>query len=1110
MVLWNDMEERMKSMRVSALVLVLLLLLQPLAFSAKSKAPASADRLKAETFAGLKFRNVGPAIMSGRISDIAIHPRLRNVWYVAAGSGGVWKTVNSGTTWTPIFDDQPSYSIGCITIDPVNPDIIWVGSGENVSGRHVGFGDGIYRSLNGGKTWQNMGLKKTERINKILVDPQDHEVLYVASAGPLWSAGGERGVFKSTDGGKSWKPSLQISKNTGAVDLAMDPGNPDILYAASYQRRRSVAAFLGGGPESGIYKTGDGGNNWRKLTVGLPEGDLGKIGIAVSPIKPNVIYATIEANDKKKGFYRSPDRGESWEKRNSYTSGGTGAHYYQEIYADPHVFDRVYQVDVWLHVTEDGGKTFKKVGEKTKHSDNHALVFDLHGHNPDYLLAGCDGGLYETWDRGKTWRFMANLPLTQFYKMALDNDRPFYNIHGGTQDNGSQMGPSRTLSINGILNGDWFVTIGADGHASDIDPEDPNIIYGEWQQGNPLRYDKRSGEAIDIKPHPEPGEPASRWNWDTPILISPHSRTRIYYGSQRLYRSDDRGDSWKPISPDLTRNIFRFKQPIMGRTWSADSVWDHAAMSWFSTLTIISESPLEEGLIYVGSDDGLIQVTEDGGANWRKIDKLPGVPDYFYVNDIKASKHEKNTVFAALDNHKTGDLKPYLLKSSDRGRTWRSIRGDLPDRHIVWAVAQDHKKPDLLFIGAEFGIFFTIDGGSHWVKLKGGAPTISFRDIEIQERENDLVGASFGRSFFVLDDYSPLRLVNAQTLQQEALLFPVKKASMYIQRKPLDIEGKAFMGDGFFIAPNPPFGAVFSYYLKDTLKTRKQQRREAEKKLEKQGKSVPFPGWDALHLEEREGKPVILVTVKDKDGQVVRQIEAPVSAGIHRVAWDLRYPSVAPTELEEPKDRDPWDRPPRGPLVVPGTFTVSIAKRIDGNITPLSKPQSFVVESLGLATLPAKDRKELLAYQAKAGELQRAMMGTESVVAEALRRVKFIKKALLSTPKAGPGLWDKALALEKALLEANMTLFGDPVKRKRRFFEPRPTPLIRRVSTQAEATGTITGTIKRNYEIAASGFEKLLENLRKILEIDLKNLQKEMEAAGAPWTPGRGLPVWKR
>lgn len=1061
--------------------------------------------MNAETFKGLKLRNIGPALMSGRISDIAIHPKDQNIWYVAVGSGSIWKTVNAGTTWTTIFDDQPSYSIGCITIDPNNPDVIWVGTGENVSGRHVGWGDGVYKSLNGGKTWSNMGLKESEHISKILVNPCDSNIVYVAAEGPLWSAGGERGLYTSKDGGKTWNISLEISKDTGVTDVEMDPTDPDILYAAAYQRRRSVAAFMGGGPESGIYKSEDAGKTWRKLAVGLPKGDMGKIGLAISPIKPNVVYATIEANRDQKGFYRSTNKGESWEKRSSYTSGGTGPHYYQEIYASPYKFDRVYQMDVWMHVTDDGGKTFNPIGETHKHSDNHALAFVRD--NPNYLLSGCDGGLYETFDHGKTWKYFANLPLTQFYKMCLDNDLPFYNVHGGTQDNSSQLGPSRTPNQNGILNSDWIITTGADGYACAIDPENPNIIYAEWQNGNIMRYDKRSGERVDIKPQPEKGEDPPRWNWDTPLFISPHSNTRLYIASQRVYKSDDRGDSWTAISPDLTRNIFRLEQKIMGKTWSVDALWDHGAMSIYSTITSISESPLQEGLIYAGTDDGLIQVTEDGGQTWRKVDKIPGVPDRYFVNEIRASKHDKDTVYAALDNHKTGDLKPYLLKSADRGRTWTSIVGDLPKETIVWAITQDHEKADLLIIGAEFGIYFTVDEGKYWIKLKGDVPTISFRDLEIQERESDLIGASFGRGFYILDDYSPLRHVSEETLNEECVLFPVKKALMYIERRPLDLKGKAFLGDGIYLAPNPPFGAVFTYYTKEPLKTGAETRRDVEKKAEKAGQAVKFPGWDKLRKEDIEEKPSLILTVKDADGQVVRQLTGPTSKGINRVAWNLRYPTGDPTELER-RQRSPWDEPPEGALVIPGTFTVSIAKRVDGVLTEIGEPQTFSVESLEFATLAAKDKSDLLAFQKKAGELQRAIMGAGAANNEAMREIQFIKKALLDTPKADPQLGDLARAIERRLQKFQIELYGDRTVRRRS--EPTSPSIMRRVSAQLSTTCPITETNKRNYEIAATDFEKLLEEMRQAIEVDLKKLKDALEDAGAPWTPGRSLPRWKK
>jgi len=1092
-------------MKRSILCLIVLVLVCPIAGNIKASQDTEEPIFDPAAFSGLKFRNLGPALMSGRIADIAIHPRDESIWYLAVGSGGVWKTVNSGTTWTPVFDSQPSYSIGCITLDPKNPDIVWVGTGENVSGRHVGFGDGVYKSLNGGMTWQNMGLKQSEHISKILVDPRDSRTIYVAAEGPLWSSGRERGLYKSTNGGKTWNISLEISTETGVTDVVCDFSDPDTLYAAAYQRRRSVAAFMGGGPESGIYKSEDAGRSWRKLKVGLPQGEIGKIGLAVSRIATSAVYATIEAKPEQKGFYRSTNHGESWEKRSSYTSGGTGPHYYQEIFADPHRFDRIYQMDVWLHVSEDGGKTFKQVGETHKHSDNHALAFSPS--DPDFLLVGSDGGLYESRDRGRTWRYFENLPLTQYYKMALDNDLPFYNVHGGTQDNSSQLGPSRTLNQNGIRNSDWVITTGADGYACAVDPEDPNIIYAEWQNGSLNRYDKRSGELVDIKPQPDKGEEALRWNWDAPVIISPFSHTRLYFASQFVYRSEDRGDSWIRISPDLTRNIFRYEQKIMGKTWSIDSLWDHGAMSMFSTITSLTESPLQEGLIYVGTDDGLIQISEDGGKTWHKIDKIPGVPDYFFVNDIKASKHDKDTVFAALDNHKTGDLKPYLIKSQDRGRTWTSIAGDLPQPNIVWAIEQDHKAQDLLFIGAEFGIHFSLDAGKHWTKFAGGMPPIPFRDIEIQEREDDLVGASFGRSFFVLDDYSSLREINASALENEGLLFPVKKALAYVERRPLSLRGKAFLGDDFYLAPNPPYGAVFTYYLKDSLKTQKQKRTDRESQAEKAGKPVSFPGWDTLREEEAEEKPSVVITVTDQEGQVVRRLTGPSSRGIHRVAWDLCYPTVNPTEIT-PREILQWDDPPKGPRVVPGKFQVSLAKLEDGELIPLGESQVFVVESLGLATFEEKDKTALLAFQKEAGELQRAMMGAGGAAGDAASRLQFIKKALLDTPQADSQLLTTARTLEKRLQMLQTKLFGDRVMRRRS--EPVSPSPMQRVNAQLSSTVPITATNRRDYAIAADEFSSILEELRQVIEVDLKKLETEMESAGAPWTPGRSLPRWKK
>ncbi|MCH5376000.1 MAG: glycosyl hydrolase, partial [Planctomycetes bacterium] len=733
----------------------------------------------------------------------------------------LWKTINAGTTWEPVFENYPSYSIGCVTIDPTNRFTIWVGTGEAVGGRHVGYGDGVYRSLDGGQSFQNMGLKQSEHIAKILVDPRDRDTIYVAAQGPLWAPGGERGLYKSTNGGREWRRILAKGPYTGATDVAFDPRNPDVVYAVTHQRHRTVAALINGGPESGIYKSTDGGASWREMKKGLPSEDKGKIAIAVSPQQPDVVYATVELAGREGGFWRSTDGGETWTKQSDFISGGTGPHYYQEIWCDPHRFDVVYQANVRLSRTEDGGKNWQSVEGRWKHVDNHAVAF--HPSDPDFLLVGCDGGVYRSYDYAETYQFCANLPLTQFYKVALDNDYPFYNMVGGTQDNNTQYGPSRTLNDCGIVNSDWRAIIGGDGHDCAIDPEDPNIIYGEQQQGHLRRFDRRTGTSVDIQPQPGPGEDALRFNWDSPILISPHSHTRLYFGSKRLHRSDDRGDSWTTISPDLSRGLDRFQLPMMDRVWSIDAVWDLFAMSQFGNITSISESPLVEGLIYVGTDDGLIQVTEDGGKNWRKIEKIYGIPEFAFVNDIKADLHDPDTVYAVFDHHKTGDFKPYVMKSTDRGRSWMSIVGDLPDRQIVWRIVQDPVKPQLFFLGAEFGLLCTLDGGQHWIKLTGDMPTIPIRDLEIQSRESDLVAATFGRSFYVLDDFSPLRAVSQEQLAEEFTLFPVRKSLLYIPARVLGSQ-KDSQGDAFFSAPNPPFGAVLTYYLRDSLKTRQQLR----------------------------------------------------------------------------------------------------------------------------------------------------------------------------------------------------------------------------------------------------------------------------------------------
>jgi len=1081
-----------------------LLILAQLAQAQDSK--TTNPGLNEATMSGLQWRGIGPALMSGRISDIAVDPTDRSTWYIGVGSGGVWKTSNRGTTLTPVFDGQGSYSIGAITIDPNNHNTVWVGTGENVGGRHVGYGDGVYRSRDGGASWDNMGLKDSEHIGMIVVDPRDSHVVYVASQGPLWSGGGDRGLFKTIDGGENWELILSGGEYTGVNEVHMDPRNPDVLYAAKHQRLRNVAALMNGGPESGIFKSSDGGRSWRELSTGLPEEDMEKIGLAISPIEPNVVYATIELGQRKGGFWRSTDGGETWEKRSDYLSGGTGPHYYQEIFASPHRFDHIYQMDATLHVSEDGGKTFLPQPHGHKHGDHHAMVFDPD--DPEYLMFGTDGGVYESFDQGETYRFLANLPVTQFYKLAVDYDEPFYNVYGGTQDNNTQGGPSRTDHVNGIRNSDWFITVFADGHQPAVDPTNPDIVYSEWQRGNLVRHDRKTGEIVYIQPQPEAGENQDRFNWDSPILISPHNPATLYFAGNRVWRSDDRGDSWKPISGDLSHGVDRLKEPMMGRVWSFDAHWDLMAMSDFGTVTSLSESPLVEGLLYAGTDDGRIHVSEDSGSNWRTVERLPDMTDDFFVNDIKADLHDAATVYVVVDDHKSGDFSPYVLKSSNRGRSWVSIAEDLPERHLAWRLVQDHVNPKLLFLGTEFAVFFSIDGGGKWTKLSGGAPTIPFRDLVIQTRENDLVGATFGRGFWILDDYTPLRTVSEEQLQKAATLFPVKDVHWYIPRIPLgDFEenGKSSQGDAFFIAPNPPFGAVFTYYLKEDLKTSKERRREDEKKLEESGDNTPYPGWDAIRAEETEESPAIVLTVADDAGNIVRRIEGPVKAGFHRVAWDLRYPLSSPWTPEGAGQE--YIRI-LGPLAAPGSYRVSIAKRENGQLTDLGMEQSFEVAPMRERGLQGASPDQVVAFSRRLDDLSRQVKGADAAVSSMLTEAGAIKQTLLRSD-APDALRSQVRTLELELMDIQDRIKGNVVRTLHN--DPGPVSISRRLEVARmgtfRSTYGPTPTHSRALEIATAEFDEVKSRLRLINEQELPELRRQLDEAGVPWTPGRGVPA---
>jgi len=1077
---------------------------------AKSEAPAAKeekphDPMSAATFTGLAFRNIGPATTSGRVLDIAVNPNDRAQWYVAT-VGGVWKTNNAGTTWTPIFDHEGAYSIATVVIDPQDTNVIWVGTGENNSQRSVSYGDGVYRSDDGGKTWKNMGLKSSEHIGKILIDPRKPDTVFVAAQGPLWGPGGDRGLYKTTDGGKTWKPVLQISKYTGVTDVAMDPSNPDTMYAASYQRERKQYTIIDGGPESAIYKSTDAGETWHKLTNGLPGGDLGRIGLAVSPSDPNVVYAVIEASGKKGGIFRSNDKGASWEKRND---SDPTAQYYSEIWVDPKNPDRLYYPNTMMLVSDDGGKTFHMQNTRSKHVDNHALWIDPN--DTDYMLVGCDGGVYETYDRGDTWNFKSNLPITQFYDVDADNAKPFYFVYGGTQDNYSLGGPSQTRNVNGIVNADWFVTQGGDGFHSRVDPEDPNTVYAEAQYGALVRFDRRTGQALGIQPVEAKGEAPNRWNWDSPILVSPFNHTHIYFASQRLYRSEDRGNSWKEISGDLTRNLDRNTLPVMGKIWGPDAVAKDASTSFFGNIVALDESPLKEGLIYVGTDDGVIQVTEDGGAHWTKYDKFPGLPEITYVSRIFASRFDVNTVYASFDNHKNEDFKPYLFKSTDTGKTWTSISSNLPENGSVLAFAEDTVNPNLLFAGTEFGAYFTIDGGKKWIQLKGGMPTIAIHDLTIQKRESDLVAASFGRGFFILDNITPLRVLKPADLEKEADLFPVKDTMMYVQASPLGGRGKGFHGDQYFTAPNPSYGATFTYYLKDDFKTKKQLREEAEKKAEKEGKPFPYPTNAELTAEAQEQAPQVFFTVIDADGKPLRRVPAMNAPGIHRGAWDLRYPNPILMSPRRAGGEEDYGRErSMGPLVLPGKYGVVLDKEQGGVVTTLTGPVWFNVYAEGTPAMSPADLQSLLTFQQKVSRLYRAVTGAVRTAGDASSRLKDIQRALNDAPSADPNLLVRTVALEKQLDALQIELSGNQVLAARNINIP--PSIAGRVEGILEDTRMSiqppTQTHMDSYSVASEEFTDVMTKLRVLVDQDLSQLQKDVQAAGAPWVPGQ-LPDWK-
>lgn len=1081
----------LKYIRVASLLFISTVFISPSFAQSNSKEEDKKEEASA-IYSNLKFRSIGPALMSGRISDIVIHPNNENVWYVTTGSGGVWKTENAGTTWQPLFDGQKSFSIGCITLDPQNPEVLWVGTGENVGGRHMSFGDGIYKSEDGGATWKNMGLAKSEHLSKIVIHPNNSNIIWVASQGPLWSKGGERGVYKSIDGGKTWKQTLGDDAWVGATDLLIDPRNADVLYAATWQRHRTVAGYMGGGPGTAIHKSTDGGSTWSKLSNGLPSGNLGKIGMVLSPQKPDVIYAAIETDRRTGGLYKSENQGGSWAKMSDAISGGTGPHYYQELFASPHNFDEIYFADNRMQISYDGGKTFKRMNESEKHVDNHAVAFKKN--DPNYILVGCDGGLYESFDNTENWKFIDNLPITQFYKIAVDDAEPFYFVYGGTQDNNTQGAPSRTDNIHGIRNADWFVVLGGDGHQPATEPGNPDIVYAQWQQGNLNRHDRKTGENIYIKPQPELGEKTERFNWDAPILVSSHNPKRIYHASQRVWKSDDRGDSWQVISGDLTKNIERIQTPFYDKKQKWDNAWDIYAMSSYSTITSLSESPKNENLLYAGTDDGIIQVTEDGGANWRKVDfsKMKGLPATAFVNDIKADLYDENVVYAVFDNHKYGDYNPYLYKSADKGKTWISISNNIPERTIVWRIVQDHEKSNLMFLGTEFGVYFTLDSGKNWTKLKGGMPNISVRDLAIQKRENDLVAGTFGRGIYILDDYSSLREFNPSNEETESQLFTPRPGKWFMERRLLGGGKKAAQGDNYFVAENPPYGVEFSYYLKEGYKSQEAQRKEKEKETEKDGGTVGVPEWSVLEAEKKEIAPNVWLFIYDQSGKVIRKIKGINGKGFNRTSWDLLTESPSTISAKNVNSER------LGYQVGPGEYSAQLFKQIEGVYAAIGEKVAFEVKQFTKGSLAGSSPDQVVEHWKNVSAIRVKTNDLATDLRDTKDAVQIMLKAYDKAQSSDDNLHAELLKFRMQILDLEQKVGGS--KSRSEVGEKNEYPTIWDYIWPASSGGSTYGPTASQIKYLSNAnalYNDMLKQLNSIKDA-MTPLEGRLEKIGAP------------
>ena len=1046
-----------------------------------------------EKLKNLEFREIGPAIMGGRIDDVAVVESDPNIVYVGAAAGGVWKTTNNGTTWTPVFDKEASPTIGDIAIAPSDPSIVWVGSGEPNNRQSSSWGDGIYKSMDAGKTWHNMGLAATQHIGRVVINPHNPDIVYVAALGHLWGPNPERGVYKTTDGGKTWTQVLKINDDTGVSDIAMDPESPDTLYAGAYERRRTAFGFDGGGPDGGIYKTTDGGATWKKLTKGLPYengGDVGRIGLDVYRKDPNIVYAIVQ--HEKGGTFRSDDKGETW-KRMGDTNPRPS--YYSQIRIDPTNDLRIWELGAQMYFSEDGGKTFTTQRVRGIHGDFHAMWIDPN--DSRHMITGCDGGINWTYDSGRTWDFVNTVAIGQFYEIALDNEKP-YKICGGLQDNGSWCGPSRTLTTNGITNEDWSLMPGGDGFYAAIDNVDPSTVYTESQDGHISRRDERTGQQREIMPEAKYGEPHYRFQWNSPMEISSHDHKTIYYGGNYLFKSTDRGDSWTRLGGDLTTGVDRNKLPILGKVPDKNTLSRADGVEDYPTITTISESPLTANVLWVGTDDGNLQVTRDGGKTWKNVvSRVPGVPKGTYVTRVVASKYGEGTAYVTFDGHRDNDFNIYLFTTSDYGETWKAIRNGIPDSAGTLHVVREHpRNPNLLFAGTEFGLWVSWDRGANWTALRNNLPTVPVDDIEIQAEQNDLVLATHGRSIWILDDITPIEKFDANVANSSLSFFPPRPATIF------DLKRREwFSGSKRFAGKNPPYGALLSYYLKEDLPA---EAPAAGREGGRRGNARAAGEENAAGgAAKAEGK--VKISVYDAGGKLVRTFDGPGKAGVNRVNWDLRWNSPAePTPEQLEAAAAGFDFGPRGPLVSPGEYTIKIKAGSQ------EKEQKVTVEADPRMQMSAADQE---ARRAAIDQLY-TMAKTADKDSKTIQGIKGGLKAALDEWKKNAGKPDEPkipAEIQKAAedLQKKVDALSEKYVRAQQglgnagpAFEWKPAPLPQQVNSlmrDLDGFWAAPGGQQKD-KLAELGplVSEASAQVKKIAEEDLPALNKKMNDAGIP------------